>query len=253
MQNISKSAIVGLNVKIGENVVIEDNVRIGEDCEIGHNVVIKADTVLGNGCKVGDNTVLGKLPSKARLSATTDIKELAPLEIGNYVTIGACSIIYRGAKIADEVFIADLVSIREDVEIGKRTIIGRGVAVENKVKIGKYVKIETEAYITAISIIEDYCFIAPEVSFSNDNYLGRTEERFKHFKGPTIKKGARIGVNATLLPGVIIGEDALVAAGATVTKDVPPRVIVAGVPAKYFRDVPEEELLINQSYYKENE
>ncbi|MGB4253779.1 MAG: acyltransferase, partial [Minisyncoccales bacterium] len=113
--------------------------------------------------------------------------------------------------------------------------------------------IETEAYITAISIIEDYCFIAPEVSFSNDNYLGRTEERFKHFKGPTIKKGARIGVNATLLPGVIIGEDALVAAGATVTKDVPPRVIVAGVPAKYFRDVPEEELLINQSYYKENE
>ena len=89
--------------------------------------------------------------------------------------------------------------------------------------------------------------------FSNDNFAGRTEERFKHFKGVHMKQGARIGVNATILPGIVIGEDALVAAGSVVTKDAPPRVIVAGVPAKYFRDVPEEELLVNQKYYKEME
>jgi acetyltransferase-like isoleucine patch superfamily enzyme len=162
------------------------------------------------------------------------------------VTVGANCVIYKGTILNDYVFVGDLVSIREDVEVGEYTIIGRGVSVENETKIGAHVKIETEAYITAMSTVEDNCFIAPEVAFSNDNYLGRTEERFKYFKGPTLKKGARIGVNATLLPGVTIGEDALVAAGAVVTKDVPPAVIVAGVPAKYFRDVPEEELLKNQ-------
>ncbi|MBD3402254.1 N-acetyltransferase, partial [candidate division GN15 bacterium] len=86
------------------------------------------------------------------------------------------------------------------------------------------------------------------VATSNDNYIGRTEERFKHFKGVIMRRGARIGVNATILPGLTIGPDALVAAGALVTKDVPGGKIVAGIPAKVFRDVPEEQLLDNQGW-----
>ncbi|MGC9322938.1 MAG: acyltransferase, partial [Kosmotogaceae bacterium] len=128
-----------------------------------------------------------------------------------------------------------------------------GATVENGTSVGKRVKIETGAYITAFSTIEDYCFIAPEVTFTNDNYLGRTEERKKHFKGPTVKKGARIGANATLLPGVIVGEDALVAAGSVVTKDLAPRKIYAGIPAKYIRDVPKEQLIEEQVFYEERE
>ena len=144
----------------------------------------------------------------------------------------------------------DLATIREDVTIGEGTIIGRGATIENKVAIGKKTKIETNAYITAFSTVEDYCFIAPCVTFSNDNYLGRTEERKKHFKGPHIKKGARIGAGAVLLPGVTVEEDGLVAAGSVVTKDVPARQTVVGAPAKVWRPVPEEQFIEQQVYYE---
>jgi acetyltransferase-like isoleucine patch superfamily enzyme len=123
------------------------------------------------------------------------------------------------------------------------SIIGRGVAVENMVTIGKKCKIETGAYITAMSSIADFCFVAPEVTFTNDNYVGRTEERFKHFKGVTMHVGSRIGANVTVLPGIVIGEDALVAAGSTVTKDVPSRAVVMGAPARVIRQVPADQLL----------
>jgi serine O-acetyltransferase len=146
------------------------------------------------------------------------------------------------------VLIADLASVREKVEIGDFTIVGRGVTIENLCKIGSYCKLETNVYITAYSEIEDRVFVAPCVATSNDNFIGRTEERFKHFKGVTIRKGGRVGVGAVILPGKEIGEDALVAAGALLTGDARPRVIVAGVPAKEFREVPPEQLLENQNW-----
>ena len=99
-------------------------------------------------------------------------------------------------------------------------------------KIGKRCKLETESYITALSEIEDGCFIAPEVTFTNDNFLGRTKERFKFHKGVTVKRGGRIGANVTVLPGITIGADALVAAGSVVTRDVPDKKLVMGSPAE---------------------
>ena len=247
---IHDNAKIGKNFVCGCNIIIEDDVTIGDDVYIGHNVIIKKGTIIGNGVKIEDNTVLGRMPIKSKISATTQEKELPPLKIGDEVRIGSLVVIYRGAVIGNNVFVADLASVREDVEIGEYTVVGRGVTVENRVKIGKYCKLETEAYITAISVIEDYCFIAPEVTFTNDNFLGRTEERFKYHKGVHVKKGARIGANSTFLPGIVVGEDALVAAGSVVTRDVPPRTIVMGVPAKPVRKVPEEQLLENQTYYK---
>jgi acetyltransferase-like isoleucine patch superfamily enzyme len=95
-------------------------------------------------------------------------------------------------------------------------------------------------------VLEDFCFIAPGVVTTNDNYLGRTEERFKHFKGVIVRKGGRIGGGAVILPGLEIGEDAIIAAGSVVTKNVPARQIFAGIPAKYFKDTPKEQLLENQ-------
>lgn len=249
--HISPHSIIGTNVTLGYNVIIESDVVIEDNVEIGHNVIIHSGVHIESFCKIMDNVVLGKKPAKASLSATTgEERELPSLILGKAVTIGAGCIVYRGAVLHDQVFVGDMASIREDVEIGELTIIGRGVTVENKVSIGRKCKIETEAYITAMSTIENYCFIAPEVTFTNDNFLGRTEERKKHFGGPLLRRGARIGANATLLPGIEIGEDALVAAGALVTRNVPPRVIVAGTPAKYFRDVPEEQLIENQVFYE---
>ena len=248
---ISKTAKIGRSVQYGHNTVIADNVTIGDNVEIGHGVIIHEHVVIGDNTKILDNAVLGKMPAKASMSATTGAAmELPELTIGKAVTIGAGCVIYRGASIADMVFFGDLATVREDVTIGDGTIIGRGVTVENKVSVGKKTKIETNAYITAFSTVGDYCFIAPCVVFSNDNYLGRTEERKKHFRGPTIKTGARIGAGAVLLPGVVIEEDALVAAGSVVTKDVPPRITVLGIPAKEWRPVPQEQLLEEQVYYE---
>src|SRR5438034_3509182 len=104
-------------------------------------------------------------------------------------------------------------------------------------------KIQAEAYITASSTVEDNVFIAPCVVTTNDNFMGRTERRHELIKGPTIRRGARIGGGAILCPGIEIGEEAFVGAGAVVTKDVPPRAIVVGNPARVLRDVPDEERL----------
>jgi len=115
--------------------------------------------------------------------------------------------------------------------------------VENDVRIGAGTKIQSNSYITAYSELEEQVFIAPCVVTTNDNFMGRTEQRFGSVKGPTIRRGARVGGGAILCPGIEIGEDAFVGAGAIVTKDVPPRVVVVGSPARVLRDVPEEELL----------
>jgi acetyltransferase-like isoleucine patch superfamily enzyme len=78
---------------------------------------------------------------------------------------------------------------------------------------------------------------------TNDNFMGRTEKRHELVKGPTIRRGARVGGGAVLLPGIEIGEEAFVGAGAVVLQDVPPRAVVVGSPARQIREVPEEELL----------
>jgi UDP-2-acetamido-3-amino-2,3-dideoxy-glucuronate N-acetyltransferase len=246
MSVISSAARIADNAKIGCFCVIEDDVVIRPGCVIGHHVVIRAGSILGPGVQVGDHTVIGKPPFKAALSATTKIEELPPCELGENVVLGAHVIIYRGCKLATKVFVADFASIRENVTVGEMTIIGRGVTIENKCKVGSRCKIETEAYVCAMSDIGDGCFVAPEVTFTNDNFMARWKERFKYHKGVTMLRGARIGANATILPGRTIHEDGVVAAGSIVTKDVPAKKIVLGSPAKVLRDVPPEQLLDNQ-------
>ena len=163
--------------------------------------------------------------------------------------MGTNTTVYAGAEIGAQVMIADLATVRENVSIGMRTIVGRNVAIENHCHIGTFCKIETNAYITAYSDIEDYVFIGPGVQTSNDNFIGRTEERFKHFKGVTVRRGGRVGVGAVILPGLEIGPDSVVAAGAVVTKNTVARQVVAGTPARYFRDVPKEQLLERQNWF----
>lgn len=243
---IHPTATIGAGTQLGHNSVVHEDVKLGTNCRVGSGVVIHAGSVIGNNVRIDDNTVIGKLPMKAALSAVTTDQTLEPCVIEDDCMIGAMVVIYRGCRVGKKVMVADLASIRENVEVGEFTIIGRGVTIENKVKIGSRCKLETECYITALSEIGDGCFIAPEVTFTNDNFLGRTKDRFKYHKGVTMKKGARIGANVTVLPGLTLGEDALVAAGSVVTKDVPARKIVLGSPARVWRDVPLDQLLENQ-------
>jgi UDP-3-O-[3-hydroxymyristoyl] glucosamine N-acyltransferase len=246
MNYISNKAKTGAATAVGIGTVIMDDVEIGRGCDIGNNVVIYPGVKIGAFVRIDDNSVIGKQPMKAVNSATTKLEQFEPTKIGDNCTIGTCVVIYTGNVIGEKVLVADLSTVRENVTIGEGTIVGRGVAIENYCKVGAYCKLETNVYLTAYSVVGDRCFLAPCVATCNDNFVGRNRERFKHFKGVTLKKGGRIGTNATILPGKVIGEDALVAAGAVVTKDLEPRKIYVGVPAKEFRDVPADQLLENQ-------
>jgi len=244
-QHISGSAKLGKDVLLGFNTVICDDVIIGDYCQIGHNVVIHQGSRIGSHVRIDDNTIIGKKPLSSPRSIFKPPVELKPAEICDFCQIGANVIIYAQCSIGERNLIADLATIRENVSIGALNIIGRNVTIENFVEIGNRNKFETNSYITAYSKVEDYCFIAPCVATSNDNYMGRDKERFEHFKGVTIRTGGRIGVNSTVLPGKTIFEDGMVAAGSTVTKDVPPETIVVGSPAKPAGKVKEAQLLKN--------
>lgn len=239
---ISQKAKIGKKCRFGENVVIEDEAQLGDNVSMGHNVIIHRGTIIGNNVSIGDQAILGKEPKLGKTS-TVKLTPLPVLEIGTGSTIGASAVIFRGSKLGQDVMIGDGAEVRENCRIGDYSLIGQGVTIENDVVVGSSVKIQTGAYITAETKIEDHVFIAPMVVTTNDNFMGRTERHLTLKKGPTIKKAARIGANATLLPGIVIGEDAFVAAGSVVTKDVPARKLVMGVPARVVRDVPEEELL----------
>lgn len=250
-QYIDPTATIGEGTEVGYFAVVGPRVQIGVGCKIGHNTVIHDGTVIGDRVRIDDNTVLGKLPMKASISATTDGSAVEPAAIGDDCLIGACAVIYAGCVLGSHVLVADLASIREDVSVGDHTIIGRGVTVENHCSIGRYCKLESEAYITAYSDLGDRVFIAPQVSTSNDNYIGRTEERFKHFRGVTVETGGRIGVAAVILPGKRVGADAVVAGGSVLASNAPRRKIVLGWPARPLKDVPEEQLLENQGWEDE--
>jgi len=234
------------NIEIGQNVIIEKDVKLGTNVNIGHNVIIYSGTIIDDNVTIQDNAVIGKQPTKAKSSILPDSNKLSPARIESGVTIGTSSIIYVDCKIGKNVFVADLATIRERVTIGDYTIIGRGVAVENDCSVGERCKLETNCYITAYSNIGSHVFIAPCVVSTNDNFMGRSQERFDNFKGVTIKDGGRIGANSTVLPGKVIKEDGTVGAASVVTKDVQSEDLVIGSPAKVLRKVPGNQLLRNQ-------
>lgn len=246
MNYIASTSKIGENVRIGKFAVIEDDVCIGKGSLIGNNVVIHKGTIIGDNVRIDDNSVIGKQPMRAPNSIFKDEDELQPCKINNECLIGACAIIYAGCEIGKNTLIADAATVRENSKVGDKTIIGRNATIENFCFVGNSCKIQTNVYLTAYSSVEDNVFIAPCVVTSNDNFAGRTKERFKHFKGVTVKKGGRIGAGAVILPGKKINEDGFVAAGSVVTKDVSAETVVCGNPAKVFRAVPEEQLLKNQ-------
>ena len=210
--------------------------------EIAPTATVYPGTVLGEGVKVLENAVVGKQPSLSPRS-TAKRELLEPTVIGDGTIVSTGAIVFAGSRIGARVILGDQSCVRERVEIGDDVVLGRGSLVENDTTIGALTKIQAEAYITAYSTLEDNVFIAPCVVTTNDNYMGRTEKRHDALKGPTIRRGARVGGGAILCPGVEIGEEAFVGAGAVVTKDVPARALVVGNPARVLRDVPEDELL----------
>ena len=210
--------------------------------EIHPSAIVYDGTVLGEGVKVLEGAVVGKQPTLSPRS-TAKREPLSPTTIGDGTIVSTGAIVFAGSQIGARVILGDQSCVRERVAIGDDVVLGRGSYVENDTTIGAMTKIQADAYITAYSLLEENVFIAPCVVTTNDNFMGRTEARHDLVQGPTIRRGARIGGGAILCPGIEIGEEAFVGAGAVVTKDVPPRVVVVGNPARVLRDVPDEELL----------
>jgi acetyltransferase-like isoleucine patch superfamily enzyme len=210
--------------------------------EVAPSATVYPGTILGEGVKVLDGAVVGKQPSLSPRS-TARREPLPPTRIGDGTIVSTGAIVFAGSRIGARAILGDQSCIRERVEIGDDVVVGRGSLVENDTTIGAMTRIQADAYITAYSTLEEHVFIAPRVVTTNDNFMGRTERRHELIKGPTIRRGARVGGGAVLLPAVEIGEEAFVGAGAVVTKDVAPRTVVVGNPARVVREVPGDELL----------
>jgi acetyltransferase-like isoleucine patch superfamily enzyme len=199
---------------------------------VAESVVVYPETEVGDGCAFGDFAVVGK-PGRG---------ELAPLRLGDGVAVGAHAVLVAGSVLGDDVMVGDQAFVRERVTIGRGTRIGRGASIENDVTIGERVSIQTDVNITAYSVVEDDVFVGPGVTTTNDDTMGR-HPRGEGVVGPTLRRACRIGGGVVLCPGVEVGEEAFVAAGAVVTRDVPPRAVVMGVPARVVREVGDEDLL----------
>jgi len=162
--------------------------------------------------------------------------------IGDGVLIGGLAVIHSGARIGDGVRIGDHAQIRDGAEIGAGATIGSFSSVDPGVRIGARVSVQTRCYITAGTVIEDDVFVGPGVTLTNDNTMDRHGPD-RELEGPLLRRACRVGGGSTICPGVEVGEEAFVAAGAVVAADVAPRTVVAGVPARVLREVPDADLL----------
>jgi acetyltransferase-like isoleucine patch superfamily enzyme len=215
-------------------LVLSPSATVGRDVRFGAHVVVHDGVVLGDGCEVGDHVVLGKPSIRAG--------EAAPLVLGAGVRVCAGAVVFAGARLDERVVIGDQAYVRERVSVGPRTVVGRGSTVENDVRIGARVSIQTAVYVTADTIVEDDAFLGPGVTTTNDDTMGR-HPAGEPLRGAVLRRACRVGGAAVLVPGVEVGEEAFVAAGAVVTRDVPSRVKVRGVPARPYAEVGDEELL----------
>ncbi len=201
--------------------------RIYGDSKIGNNTYIGEDVIIGHAGKAEKNLLF-----EGRLN---DVKGAV---IGDDCLIRDSTIIYSQVVIGDKVKTGHFVLIRENTDIGHNTLIGSGTIIDDNCRIGANVSIQSGVYIPTNTVIEDDVFIGPRVCFTNDKFMGR---RDIEMKGAHVGKAARIGANSTILPGLKIGHDSVIGAGAVVTQDVGEYEIVAGVPAKKIGVVSEEE------------
>ena len=216
-------------------------VELPEDIELGGNVVVHPGTVVGAGARLPDGAVVGKpVALGARSSARREPPPPAVVEEG--ATIAAGAVVVAGARIGRGAFVGDQAHVREHAVVGEESAIGRGSQVDFAVRVGARVRVQTGCYLAGRSVVEDDVFVAPGVMTSNDRHATRHGPGYE-LEGAVLRRACRVGVGAVLLPGVEVGEEAFVAAGAVVTRDVPPRAVVMGAPARQVRDVPDEDLL----------
>jgi UDP-3-O-[3-hydroxymyristoyl] glucosamine N-acyltransferase len=215
--HVDPGAWLGEAVSVAAGAVVAAGAEIGAGTSVGSCSVVHPGVRIGEGCTIEECVVLGKRP---RLRAGSRAASLESAGLGALV----------------------LGEIREGSVVGPRLVVGRASCVDFGARVGARVAIQTGVYVTAEAVVEDDVFVGPGALMTNDDTLGR-HARGDPLRAPVLRRACRVGGGAVLVPGVEIGEEAFVAAGAVVTRDVEARAFVVGIPARMVRRVQDDEIL----------
>lgn len=222
---------IGEGVEIGEFAVIRPGAVIGDGVTILPHVVIDAKVEIGAGTEIQVGSYIGRRP-RAAGAVKREPTYREQLRIGAGCAIGVHVVIYYGVEIGDDTLVGDHAAIREETEIGSGCAVGRMCAIDREVQVGDGTVMMFASNLVGPMTVGKGVFIAAGVITTNDNAMGANGFDRDKAVPTTIEDEARIGVNATLLPGMKIGRKAVVAAGSVVTREVAPETTVMGVPAR---------------------
>jgi acetyltransferase-like isoleucine patch superfamily enzyme len=231
---IVQSDQIGERVKIDEFAIVRKGAVIGNDVVIHPNVFIGAGVVLEDGVEVFHGAVLGKEPKGAGALARQPVFERR-IRVGANTSIGPHVVLFYDVEIGQSTLIGDGASIREQCRIGSKCIISRYVTINYNTTIGDRTKIMDLTHITGNCRIGNDVFISVSVASVNDNAIGHLGYDEARVQGPILEDGVAVGTGAILLPEVLIGFGSIVGAGAVVTKNVDPKTLVMGMPARLVR------------------
>jgi len=209
-------------------------VHIGENVKAHHTVRSYGRNSVGDNSIITDNVILG-YPSTALLLSLRQVDlnlEHADYEgctIGDNAILRSEAVFYCNVKAGHHVRTGHKVLVRENTVIGNNVSIGTNTVIDNDCVIGSFVNIQSCVYLPTGSRIGDYVFLGPGATLTNDRFPIRGE---RTLEPALVKRGASLGANCVILPGITIGEGAFVAANAVVTKDVPDWHMAIGVPAE---------------------
>jgi len=217
-------------------------VRIGADGFLARGVTLYPGVEIGQDCVILDGAVIGRPPISNGSTTRPVQSTFGQVAIGDGSIVGAHAVIYTDTRFGPRVLVGDLASVREGCNIAEGVILGRGVMVLYNCQIGRFSRIQDQVHLVGNMLIEEHVFVGMGVVTTNDNNVYRTRFGLGTVdaqRGPTLRRLSAVGAGATILPGVEIGEGALVGAGAVVTRDVQPWTIVTGVPAREVRAIPD--------------